>query len=93
MSFRLQRSNINTLSSYSSEEETGGGNSRREDIRVGDHWVIYVDLAYALRIRHVLGNADIRMVEGSEKAEDRPHVLKRARLMLLDDVGNVLCFS
>jgi len=41
----------------------------------------------------VLGNADIRMVEGSEKAEDRPHVLKRARLMLLDDVGNVLCFS
>ncbi|KAL7414891.1 hypothetical protein BDY24DRAFT_414088 [Mrakia frigida] len=93
VSFRLQRSNLvkpsRAQSSSASVEPEGG----REEIRVGDHWVVYVDLAYALRIRHVLGNADIRMVEGSEEQEDRPHVLKRARLMLLDEVGNVLCFS
>lgn len=62
-------------------------------IQIGDHWVVGVDLAYALRIRHVLGRADVRMVEESEKQEDRPMILTRARLMLLDDVGNVLCFS
>lgn len=99
VSFKLQRSNIVRPDlkpvTLSTSLDGGSASTKRHDILAGDHWVVWVDLAYALRIRHVLGHADLRIkeTEPDRGVWERVVPLRGARLMLLDDEGRVLGFS
>ena len=68
------------------------GTSSGGAVSFGDHYRIYVDLAYALNVRELLETLDLRLVaSGSEGREPaRARSLAGATLALVSDVGEIL---
>lgn len=60
-------------------------------ISFGDHYRIYVDLAYALNVRELLDKLDLRLeARAPDGGGRRVQLLEGARLALVGDVGQVL---
>lgn len=59
-------------------------------VRMGDHIRIYVDLAYAMRVRYVLDCLDMRI---REVGHERVRFLEGARLCLVDEGGRVILLA
>lgn len=64
----------------------------RDPVCFGDHYRIYVDLAYALNVRELLETLDLRLESSSMDGRDpaRARSLAGSRLALVSDVGEVL---
>lgn len=77
---------------FSAIDPTGGSDEEAytSPVVLGDHWRIHVDLAYALRIRWLLGEVQVR-VERDSPTRVRP--LLGARLVLVDDEERVICLA
>ncbi|CED82754.1 hypothetical protein [Phaffia rhodozyma] len=65
--------------------------SPQQTIHIGDHYRIYVDLTYASHVRSILDSVDLRF--GPDSSKDRCLFFKGARLVLVDDVGTLLCLA
>lgn len=61
-------------------------------VRVGDHFRIYIDLAYAMNVRYVLDNLDLRLEDRTKEggSTKRVHPLRGMKLVLVSDEGEVL---
>jgi hypothetical protein len=85
------RSHPFSASTFLAEPAEGGSSEEESPVVVaGDHFRIYVDLAYAMRVRYVLGMVDIRL---KEEGNERTRLLEGARLALVDEVGRVILLA
>jgi hypothetical protein len=71
---------------------SAAASTNSDTICFGDHYRIYVDLAYALNVRELLETLDLRLEASGSAGRDpaRARSLAGAKLALVSDVGEVL---